>query len=158
MESTLMFFLIGLSVFAVKRLTAERSDGWRLLCFVAAGTGGGALVAYLAGHPLSPAVNYPAWLVVPTGAFAGWLCFWAESRSLLNRPGIQYLATLLLGLITAAFTWGAAQVYRLFADLEVQMTLSGGEAAIIWITVGFVTLFGYTFPERLFKPPVRSTD
>lgn len=158
MEATLLFFLIGLAVFTVKRITVHQSTAMRLACFVVVGALAGGLVGWLAGHPMNPAVLYPPWLVVFSGAFVGLLCFWAEVKTLLMRPGLQYVMTLLLGVLTAAFTWGVAWLYRLLVPVEVHMVLRSDQEAIIWIAVGFVAIFGYTFPERYFKPSTLKGD
>lgn len=151
MDSALLFFFIGLGVFGVKLVVANWTASRRLWAFIAAGTLSGALVAWLGGHPLSPIVEAPAWLILPVGALTGGLCHLAESQKLLEAPGVKYLATALLGAIVAVTAWGLTFVYMAWVDVPIHGYLTGGQQAIIYGAVGFASVLGYTFPARWFK-------
>jgi len=152
MESTLLFFLVGLSIFAAKYVAKNQPDGTRLLVFFASGTLAGGIVGLAAGSPFWPMVAIPRISMAAVGGLAAIIIYGSEKANLTNKPGIRYFATIFLGLVLAGLCYGFMRLYMTLAQLEFRTPSDKTVVILVWVFIGFLTMFGYTFPERWFFP------
>ena len=150
MESALLFFVVGLSIFAAKFLVRERSETVRFFVFLGSGILSGGILGLLTGSSFST-LNIPWGLFALIGGTAGLIIYGADRSKLITRPGIQYIATILLGFILAAISYGSMRLYMTITQIEIQNPNTARLLPLTFILIGFLTIFGYTFPERWFK-------
>ena len=151
MESTFLFSLVGLSIFGAKFLVKSASGTVRFSVFLGTGILAGVILVLAAGPPWPPSVQIPAGGVPVITGLAGILLYVAEKRSILTRPGLQYIATLLLGLLLAGLSYGIFLIYQSIAQLEYRSPQEKTAVILIFVLIGFLSIFGYTFPERWFN-------
>ncbi len=146
-----MYFVIGLAIYGARLVTSNSRRKIQISAYLGAGSVAGSIIGWIAGYPLYPLVDMPPLLLSVPGLCAGGLCFIAESKGLLDQPGFKYVVTIFLGGVTAACIWVVTVMYMQIFDPAVHMVLSGSQQAIIYISAGFMLIFGYTFPARWFK-------
>ena len=151
MESSLLFFFVGLAIFGVNRLVKTQREGVRMVGFLSTGIAAGFVVGLIVGTPWPESYHMPLSLVPAITGLAGILLYFAEKGQMITRPGIQYMATILLGLILTGLSYSFVWIYRHVNGL---FPLSGQGKQLLFmllLLVSFLTVFGYTFPERWFK-------
>ena len=151
MESSLLFFFVGLAIFGVNRLVAHQPEWVRMVGFLSASIAAGFVVGLIAGTPWPESYHMPLSLVPAITGMAGILLYFSEKGRMITRPGIQYMATVLLGLMLTGLSYGFVWIYRHARGL---FPLSGQGKQLLFmllLLVSFLTVFGYTFPERWFK-------
>ena len=151
MESTFLFSLVGLSVFAAKLASQKLKIRVRLYIFIFTGMAAGLGVGLIIGFPLSPAVEIPRMLTSVFGGIGGLILFYTNETKLIYKPGIQYITTVFLGSLLAGISYGITLLYIQLSGAEVRMPVSGPNIAVIFLLMGFMIIFGFTFPERWFK-------
>lgn len=152
MESVFLFFLVGLSVFLIKHLVKNRSAGVQFLAYLGSGLFSGWVVGLAAGSALSAVAAIPREGAVVMGGLAGVILYAAERGGLLTRPGIRYFATILLGLVLAGLSYVMMVLYAgLGRGVAYRAPAGGARVPLTFVLVGFLTVFGYTFPERWFR-------
>lgn len=150
MESLLLFFIVGLLIYITKLLVKKQTPLIRLPSFVGSGFIGGGLITLLTDYPLGPTMQIPWGITAIIGGLAGIILYGTEKGKLITRPGIQYFVTIFLGLCLASLSYGLIHLYKTFFRAG-DMTLGNGTLPlIVFVLVGFITIFGYTFPERWF--------
>lgn len=150
MESSLLFFLVGLSVYGVEKLMKDKAESMRLIAFVGAGLLSALVLGLLVGDSLFPWITLPAWWMPVMGGLAGLLMFGADRLRIVTRPGVRYIATLLLGAIMAGICYGLALLAGVELGLNLDPNTAGRIIPLTFVLVGFLTVFGYTFPARRF--------
>jgi hypothetical protein len=151
MESFLLFFLIGLTIFGVKYITKDQSNSIQFIAFAAGGALSGALIGFLGGSSLFPIFRIP-WGVLPViGAMAGLLLYSADKSGLIHKPGIQYIVTVVLASVLAGLSYGIVFVYRMIVIEPQPIAQPRNIVLLSYLLIGFLTVFGFTFPERWFK-------
>jgi hypothetical protein len=160
MISSLLFFLVGLTIFIVKSQIKTEGKILRLLLFLISGAVSGAIVGLVTGSPLQPLMDIPWTGTALVGAIAGSLLFAAEKWSLFIRPGIRYFTSIILGLSLAGLTYLLCMLYK--ADSMHYISPNQRTYIVLVILfIGFLIIFGYAFPERRFRqkrPPEKDTD
>ena len=151
MESSLFYFLVGLSIFATNRMIKWKSESVRMLSFIVCGGVSGYLITLFAGTPwhafgMIPPIGVP----VITG-LAGILLYVAEKNRFFTQNGIQYVATIVLGLILAGLSFGLLTVYHKIRGIGYLTSNESMTVFLMFLLMNFITVFGYTFPERWFK-------
>ena len=151
MESSLLFFLVGLGIFGAKILTRGRPGAIRLLVFVAGGALSGLIIGLFSGSSLFMMFRIP-WGIMPIiGATAGLVLYGADKSELIHKPGIQYAVTILLGSVLAGLSYGIISIYRMVSS-ETQTIFQPRNIIVLsYLLIGFLSVFGFTFPERWFK-------
>ena len=150
MDSTFLYFLSGLAVFGVKRAVEGQGETIRRWLYPAAGSAASFIIALIGGYPLSSVADLPPVLALVSGAAAGYILYLAEERRYFTTGMIKYVATIVLGLALglAAFivAWGYSRLTggHVFRQITIQYK------AITFFVYGFMTVFGYIFPERWF--------
>ena len=150
MESALLFFIVGLSIFAAKFLVKDRSETIRFLIFLGSGILSGGILGFFTNSSFSMLL-IPWGLFALTGGLAGVIIYGADRLSFITRPGLQYIATILLGFILAAISYGFMRFYVILTKIEIQNLSTARILPLTFLLIGFLTIFGYTFPERWFK-------
>ena len=151
MESSLLFFLIGLAIFGVDRLTKKERTTIRLLAFIIAGMITGGILSSLIKFPVLLSVRAPWFAMGIIGAIAGLIIYIADKRNLMSSPGIQYVATILLGLVLAGLSYGFMKFYMIYSRTETIQQVDNSVLFIAHLFMGFLIIFGYTFPMRWFR-------
>ncbi len=151
MESLFLFFLVGLTIFISTHFIKSARETDRFLIFLGSGILSGLLIGLLAGTPWPPSVQIPGGGVAVVGGLAGIVLYIADRGKLITRPGLQYFATILLGLVLAALSYGVVSLYTAFATVEHRIPEERTLVPLVFILVGFLTVFGYTFPQRWLK-------
>ena len=150
MESILLFFLIGLSIFAVKWLTKNQSGKTRFLAFLGSGLLAGTGIGLTIGSPLD-FLDIPWWQAAVTGCMAGLVLYRAEMISLFTRSGFRYFSTILVGFVLSILSYGLFLLHATIAQNSSLVYARTTVVILVFILIGFITVFGYSFPERWFK-------
>jgi hypothetical protein len=151
MESSLLFFLLGLSVFGVTFMIKDRPQWIRIVAFIVTGTLSGAIVGFIGGERMLVMLQLPRPLPAGIGAVAGIVLYSADKVGLIHKPGIQYFVTILLGSILAVISYILLLIYQSILPAEHIVSPPTRLLALSFFLIGFLTVFGYTFPERWFK-------
>lgn len=149
MESSLLFFFVGLSIFGTKYFVEKRSEALRFIVFAGSGMLSSGIIALIAGSALFPVLRVPTGFWAAIGGMAGIILYAAERGGLIDKPGIQYITTVLLGSILAGVAYGLMILYRTINHLEV--FIPKNLLLLSFVLMGFLTVFGYTFPKRWLK-------
>ena len=151
MESSLVFFLVGLAIFGMKHLLKKQATILRLAAYVVVGIADGVIFNLLAVSPWPPSIRMPWGLVPFITGMTGLLLFAAEQWNLITKPGLQYIATILLGLILTGASYLFIVLYRSLINL-ISLTPQMNRSVLLnLLLICFLAIFGYTFPERWFK-------
>lgn len=151
MESVLLFILTGFIIFLVGRILKKSFQSYRFFIYTVSGFIIGAIIGKLA----QPHLPQPLSLTWTIPAFSGWmsgiLIFWAEKFHLFSRPGIEYIATILLGGIQAIVLFGIFKIRTLLIiDKSIIQKGMDTQLLLLCIIVGFISIFGYSLPCRWF--------
>lgn len=150
MQSSLLYFTVGLTVFFMRLVTDRLPAALRLLLYTAAGAGAGLFCGLIAGYPL-PAAALPGWLSAVPGAAAGLLIFELNRGGWIVRPLLAYLSTIIPGLVLAVIYYFTAYIYMQCVETPVYTGISWLQLWSLFAAVGFAMILGYTFPERWFR-------
>ncbi|MCJ7812094.1 hypothetical protein MUP95_02080 [bacterium] len=148
MESLLLFFLIGLFIFAVKIIMKNQSGINRFLAFLGSGLLSGGGIGLTIGSPLDTLIEIPWWEVAVIGGLAGIILYRAEMIHLFTRVGIRYFSTILLGFILSILSYGLFLFYAMTVRNISLLYAREPAVFLVFVLIGFVTIFGYTFPAR----------
>ena len=153
MEPLLLFFVAGLCIFLGRLTVKSERTALRLFAFVGSGILAGILIDFAVGPPWPPAISIPRGGSVVVTTLAGVVLYAADRGKLINRPGIRYFATILLGLVLAGLSYVSVRLYGTLAGVPYLYLAPRGSSLLLLVLtlVGFLTVFGYTFPERWFK-------
>lgn len=151
MESSLLFFLVGLSIFGGTHLTKSENETVQFLVYFGIGIVSGLILGLFISPPWPPSVQIPRGGVPVVTGLAGIILYAAEKKKLLTRPGLQYFATILLGLLIAGLSYGLLMIYQSLSNIEYRSPEEKIYIILVFLLIGFLTVFGYTFPERWFK-------
>ena len=152
MESLLLFFLVGLFIFVIKCLTKNQSGTTRFLAFFGSGLVAGAGIGLTIGSPLDPMIDIPWWQVTVTGGMAGIILYRAEMLHLFTHSGIRHFSTILVGFVLSMLSYGLYLLHAtIISDASSLAYARKTVVILIFILIGFITVFGYSFPERWFK-------
>lgn len=155
MESLLLFFLVGLFIFAAKCLTKNQSGTARFLAFLGSGLLAGTGIGLTIGSPLDPMIDIPWWQVTVMGGMAGMILYRAEIINLFTHSGIRYFSTILLGFVLSMLSYGLFLLHVIIIQNVTLVYARKTVVILVFILIGFITIFGYTFPERWFKNTTR---
>ncbi len=148
MESLLLFFLIGLFIFAVKMIMKNQSGIKRFLAFLGSGLLSGGSIGLTIGSPLDTLVEIPWWEVAVIGGLAGMILYRAELIHLFTRAGIRYFSTIILGFILSVLSYGLFLFYAMTVQNISLLYAREPAVLLFFLLIGLITIFGYTFPER----------
>ncbi len=151
MESLLLFFLVGLFIFAIKILTKNQNRTKRFMAFLGGGFLAGAVIGLAIGSPLDPLINISWWQMAVSGSMAGMILFRAEIINLFNHRVIRNFSTILLGFVLSILSYGLFLLHATIAQNTALLYARRTVVILVFILIGFITIFGYTFPERWFK-------
>jgi hypothetical protein len=151
MESALLFFMAGLFMFAVKQGFRQRKPGARFLAFLGTGVLSGLIISFITEEPWIRFVNTPRCYIPLVTGVAGILLYIADEKKLIFKTGIKYTITIVLGGIHALVSYFLIWVYARLAGTGSITLFTDTGLFVVLLLVGFVTMFGYTFPERWFK-------
>jgi hypothetical protein len=151
MESSLLFFLLGLSVFGVKWIVGDRPEWIRIVAFIVTGALSGLIIGFIGGKQLLIMLQLSRPLLAGIGVAAGIVLYSADRVGLIYKPGIQYIVTILLGSILAVISYVLLLIYQSILPTEHIVSPPTRLLALSFFLIGFLTVFGYTFPERWFK-------
>jgi hypothetical protein len=151
MEFALLFFMAGLFIFAVKHGVQEKSRSIQFMAFLVTGIVSGIIISFAAKPPWPDDMSIPRQAIPILAGLAGILLFIVERYKLISRPGILYFITIILGLIHACISYMLFIVYKFITSGSFQTPANGTGFFIVLLLIGFVTMFGYTFPERWFR-------
>jgi hypothetical protein len=149
MESSLLFFFVGLSIFGAKHFVEKRSEALRFIVFAGSGVLSAGIIALIAGSALFPVLRVPAGFWAVVGGMAGIILYAAERSGLIDKPGIRYITTVLLGSILAGVAYGLMILYR--TTTQIDSIIPKNLLFLSFVLMGFLTVFGYTFPKRWLK-------
>ena len=149
MESSLLFFFVGLSIFGAKHFMGKRSEALCFIIFVGIGVLSAGIIAFIAGSALFPVLRIPVGFWAVFGGVAGIILYTAERSGLIDKPGIRYITTILLGSILAGIAYGLMILYRTITRIDA--FIPNNLLLLSFVLMGFLTVFGYTFPERWSK-------
>ena len=148
MAGFLLFLLIGMSQFGSFVLLRAKSSVVLWAGHAAAGLLAGCFVAMLPVKIPTQGFALPSWGLPLIGALSGALTGAADRWGLFHRellqffvtPGLSFTLALLLGSgVLLALRGGGHGSHDLFP------------VGLTCLLIGFMTVFGYTFPRRWFK-------
>ncbi|HHS14340.1 MAG TPA: hypothetical protein ENN03_11325 [bacterium] len=150
MEWILLYFFVGLTVFVTRHATRKK-PGTQIAALTAAGFISSSLVSLLMGSRLLWITRLPWPGMAVTGGLAALMILAAERKNWMSSPGLRYFSTIILGILVAVCGYGLMRLYNILAgfylqqdDLRIMLPLS-------YLLIGFLMIFGYTFPERWLK-------
>lgn len=151
MESSFLFFFVGVIIFISSLLSEKWFPQYKFLFFFISGFLGGGIIGMVVGSSIVPGIQISWVVMVIIGGGAGAILYTAEKLKIFSLPGIQYFATIILGLILAGFSYGLIVLYTTLSSIEHET--QEGKMLIFFILVlsGFLTVFGYSFPKRWFQ-------
>jgi len=150
MESSFLFFFLGLSLYIISRVTKKKPPTIRVLIYIGTGGIAGGIIGALSELPLSSMIHIPLSGIIIFGGLTGMIFSLAESYRLMSRPGITYILTMLLGFILAALSFLLLKFYMALAHVQFRLPGQTTSALLLLLLIGFITAFGYTFPQRFF--------
>ena len=152
MESSFLFFLVGFSIYFVKRFLGEKRPGLQHVLFVVTGFLSAGIITTLAGVPWPHTYALP-WILLlsVTGGLGGLLIYLAERTRFIYRPGIRNFATLFLGLLLSGLSYLLTWLFSMLTGYELQISQTHFLIPVSFIFIGFLIIFGYTFPSRWIK-------
>lgn len=151
MESTLLFFLVGLVIFGIGRINHPLIEERRFFLYSSAGFLAGVLLGKLGKFEWMPPSMF-GWIFP---AFSGWLTaiilYIAERSGIFLKSGIQYIATILLGSLQAILLFILFKVRLILLQMEsTGLRINNEMLFLICLSIGFVSIFGYALPYRWF--------
>ena len=149
MESSFLFFLVGFSIYLVKRFWGEKNPNLQHIAFVGTGFFTAGIITSLAGVPWPHDQALP-WIFILsiTGAVGGLIIYQADRTQLFFKPGIQNFATLFLGLLLSILSYLLTWLFSKITGYKLQAQQTSYLIPLSFIFIGFLIIFGYTFPAR----------
>lgn len=151
MENSLFYFLAGIAIFGSKSLFKPVGGWLRYMVFTGSGAAAMAVLRLILGSPLTPILNLSMGLMVLMGTVAGTVLYGADRSGIIMKPGLQYFSTTILGLILSASFYGLMHLSAALSGNAVPSLGQGTLIPLFFVLMGFLIVFGYTFPERWFK-------
>jgi hypothetical protein len=151
MTAFLLFLLIGLVQFAAVVLLRRKNADVRWVGHLVSGLLAGGLIACLPVRIPAQGFDFPPWGFPIVGLLSGLLTGSADRGRIFERELLQFFITPALSLLLA---------FLLASGVLLALRWSGREDAIrpyifpvclTCLLIGFMTVFGYTFPRRWFK-------
>lgn len=147
MEWILLYFFVGLTVFATRH-GVRKKPRIQTAAVTAAGFLSSGVISLFMGSRLLWITRLPWPGMTLIGGLAALMILAAERKKWMSSPGLQYFSTIILGLLVAVCGYGLMRLYNTLAgfylqqdDLRIMLPLS-------YLLIGFLMIFGYTFPER----------
>jgi len=150
MELSLLFFLVGLFIFTANLFVKGKRSSIQFLVFFGSGVIACGILSIITSSPFYPMVQISRIEMLAIGGLAGIVLWAAEKEKLINKPGIQYFATIILGLILTGLYYGLMFLYTTFAKTTYRIGGNKTPLFLSFLLVGFLIAFGYTFPQRWF--------
>lgn len=148
MQSTLLYFLLGLSIYLISLTTKKSRRIFKLLAYLETGFLGGLILGFITDFPLIPYIRLPWLALAVLGMLAGLILYIAEITDFFNTSGLHYFATLILGLIHAVLSYVFMKLYVILSFSGLQDTRPIFLPPLIFLLLSFIIFFGYTFPRR----------
>ncbi|RKY53391.1 MAG: hypothetical protein DRP89_06280 [Candidatus Neomarinimicrobiota bacterium] len=150
MESSLLFFLVGLFIFATSLFVRKNRSSIQFMVFLGSGIIACGILSIITSSLLYPIVQISRIGMIVMGGLAGIVLWVAERGKLINRPGIQYFSTIILGLILTGLYYGLMFFYTTFVKTSYRIGKNKTPLFLAFLLIGFLIAFGYTFPQRWF--------
>ena len=150
MELSLLFFLVGLFIFAANLFVRKKDSSIQFLVFLLSGIVACGILSMITSSPLYPMVQISRLEMLVIGGIAGIVLWAAEKEKLINKPGIQYFTTIILGLILTGLYYGLMFLYTVFTKTTYRIGENKTPLFLSLLLIGFLIAFGYTFPQRWF--------
>jgi len=152
MESSLLFILVGFGIYLVNKFLGDKYPNHQHILFAVTGFLTAGIITTLAGVPW-PHDQVLPWILIlsVTGAVGGFLLFQAEKTQFIYKPGIQNFATLFLGLILSLLSYLLTWLFSKLTGYTLQTQQTQYLVPLSFIFIGFLIIFGYTFPARWFR-------
>ena len=123
MESSLLFFLVGLFIFATSLFVRKNRSSIQFMVFLGSGIIACGILSIITSSLLYPIVQISRIGMIVMGGLAGIVLWVAERGKLINRPGIQYFSTIILGLILTGLYYGLMFFYTTFVKTSYRICL-----------------------------------
>jgi hypothetical protein len=151
MAAFLLFYLIGMIQFGTHVLLRKKDWKIRIAALIGCGIAVGGAIALSRLLIPTPEFEWPSAATPLVGALSGLLIGFAERWRLFNREILQFFVTPVLSITLAACSflflschfWAAGQGPFLRTHLF--------PVGLSCLLIGFMTVFGYTFPRRWFR-------
>jgi hypothetical protein len=151
MAAWLLFFLIGMAQFGVHVWLRRRQPVVRFASYVVSGILVGGVIALLPIPIPTPEFHFPAQGIPLIGALSGILIGAADKFRLFNRQLLQFFITPALSLILAFVSVVIMLFYLIITRQENLIRPHLFPISLTFMLIGFMTIFGYTFPRRWFR-------
>ena len=151
MESSILFLLVGISIYLIKIISKNQKETIRILEYPISGGITSTTIGLLEKNTLIPGLHFPIFGITIFGLVAGSLLYLAEKGHIFHQPGIQYFSTIILGLILACLFWGFTILYINIRKISHNSPGGNSGLFLVFILWGFIIVFGYAFPKRWFK-------
>ena len=103
------------------------------------------------GYPLYPVVEIHYTYTAVIGVLAGVVLYIGDRLRWIHKPGLTYVATFIMGMFLAGLCTGLTYLIIRLNDVVVHVRVTAMQMVFQFILVGFMTVFGFTFPERWFR-------
>jgi len=151
MESIFLFLLVGILIYFTGYFSRQKTDRIRCALFLSAGLVSSTILGLIEPVRLVPGLTLPPAALSVAGLMAGLLLFWVEKRQFFTRPGIQFVATPLFGIVLAVTFYGLTAGLIAATHTHEKFAAYKRELFILYFLWGFIVVFGYAIPARWFK-------
>jgi len=151
MAAYLLFLLIGMVQFAAFVFLKERNGGIRWFGHAAAGLLAGFFVALLPVRIPTQGFILPQLGLPLIGLLSGLMTGAADRVKLFQREILQFFITPGLGFLLAMLLASGVVLCLRPGGREVNARIDVLAIGLTCLLIGFMTIFGYSFPRRWFK-------
>jgi hypothetical protein len=151
MAFSFLFFFVGFFIFLARSTVKKKGNVTQILIITLCGSLTSLGIGLGGGTSIMPQTHIPLGIFALIGGLTGLIIYFAEKGKFFTRAGIQYVATITLGLIVACLFWMAIFIYQKWFQPDLPMQGKGNTLFILFLLWGFLTIFGYTFPHRWFR-------
>jgi hypothetical protein len=151
MIAFLLFLLIGLVQFVAFVLLRKKNAGARWAGHLVLGLLAGGLIACLPVRIPAQGFDFPPSGFPIVGLLSGLLTGSADRWRIFERELFQFFVTPALSLLLALLLASGVVLSMRWGGREDAIRLDLFPVCLTCLLIGFMTVFGYTFPRRWFK-------
>jgi hypothetical protein len=151
MAAFLLFLLIGMVQFAAFVFLRKKSGGLRWFGHAVAGLLAGGFVALLPVQIPTQGFTLPPLGFPLIGLLSGLLIGAADRGKMFQREILQFFITPGLGFLLALLLASGVVLFMRSGGREGAARIDIFPIGLTCLLIGFITIFGYSFPRRWFK-------
>ena len=151
MAAFLLFLLIGMVQFAAFVFLRKKNGDLRWFGHAIAGLLAGGFIALLPARIPTQGFTLPPLGFPVIGLLSGVLTGAADRAGIFQREILQFFVTPGLGFLLAVLLASGVVLLTRSSGLEAAVRIDIFPIGLTCVLIGFITIFGYSFPRRWFK-------